>query len=289
MRALVLSCAVLVALLAVANRFTAADGATSPSSRTGTWSIQSGAGSDLQLTLIVRSSDGSDTESDSVPYTSASFAGISLDRIKSLDGPANFRIVRDAGSFDCRGSFAGGQGGGVFTFEPDASFAAALASRGLGGISDDDQFALAMAGFSLATLDQLRSVGTTGLTGHELVVLSQHGVDGSYVSAMTAQGVHPASADDWVRLRDHGVEPEFVAALTGDGLHADPDQLVKLADHGVDAAFAAGVEKDGYHPSIDDLVRLSDHGVTLAFIAAMRAHGYAPTIDDLIRLRDSGF
>jgi hypothetical protein len=291
MRLVFAACAATAALLlAGAYRLAAPVSADTPSTpRTGTWTIQSGAGNDVQLTLMVRGADGSDTESDSVPYLPASFDGISLGRIKTLDGPATFRIVRDAGAFDCRGSFAGGQGGGVFTYAPSAAFAAALASRGLGGISDDDQFALAMSGFALATLDQLRATGTAGLTGHELVALSQHGVDGEYVRAMAAQSVRPATADEWVRLRDHGVEPEFVAALSRDGLHPDPDELVELADHGVDAAFASGVEKFGYHPSVDDLVRLCDHGVTLAFIADMRAHGYAPTIDDLIRLRDSGF
>jgi hypothetical protein len=230
-------------------------------SRTGTWSIQSATSqSEIQLSLTYQHDGDTDQDSYALPLDAATFPGLTMTEVRSGDGQAHFRIVRDPGTFVCDGVFKGGQGAGLFTFVKSDAFAAALEARGLGSISADDQFSLAMNGFSLSTVDLLRSMHVSGLSAGVLKQLGDHGVDDAYIRALVAQGVTPASIDDYIRLRDHGV----------------------------DAAFVSGLAADGYHPDIDDLVRLQDHGVTLDFIAKLKAHGYTPSIDDLIRLRDAG-
>jgi hypothetical protein len=231
------------------------------SGRTGTWSIDGRYSTrEIQLSLTYRDSHGSDEESNGVPFDLSKFPGLNAATFAASSADVRFKIVRDAGTFDCEGVFRNGLGSGVFTFVNSEAFAAALASRGLGAISDDDQFHLAMGGMTLATVDALRAQGVSGLSAHELVRLGDHGVDDRFIRDLAATGVKPGSVDDYVRLADHGVTPDFVA----------------------------GLGRDGYHPSVDDLVRLCDHGVTLDFIARLKSHGYTPTVDDLIRLRDAG-
>ena len=273
------------ALLACAPGRPAADGATT---HEGTWRIGYVSATTIDFEMSYRNDGHSWDSGDTIPFDATAFNGLTLADIKSADGAKHFRIVRDAGSFDCNGYFAHGVGSGVFDFTPGGAFADALEARGVGRPSGDDEFSLAMADVSLTMVDRLKAAGISGLDSAALVRLAEHGVNGKYVADLKADGVKPSSIDDLVRLRDHGVDPDFVAGLARGGYHPSVDDLVRLRDHGVTAEFAAGLARYGYHAGADDLVRLLDHGVTLDFVARLQAHGYHPSIDDLIRLRDSG-
>ncbi len=264
----------------------ASDDAAGP--RAGTWTLRYVSPSTIDLELSYRNGDSSWNEGDTRAFASAGVHGLTMDDLRTGHGDKHFTIVRDAGTFACDGTFSSGIASGVYTFEPSASYADALAARGLGRPDAADAFRLAFSDVSLATVDDLIAAHVSGLSIPGLVRLSEHGVGASYVKELDDRGVHVASVDDLVRLRDHGVDPDFVAGLAKYGFHPSSDELVRLRDHGVDSDFVAGLSKYGYHPSTDELVRLRDHGVDLAFVARLAAHGYHPSVDDLIRLRDSG-
>jgi hypothetical protein len=249
--------ALAAALLACASGQPAADGA---GVHEGTWRISYVSATTIDFELSYRNDGHSWDSGDTIPFDASAYSGLTLSDIRSAAGAKHFRIVRDAGSFDCNGYFAHGIGSGVFDFTPSDAFASALEARGLGRPSLDDQFSLALANVSLAMIDQLKAAGVAGLDSAALVRLADHDVNGKYVADLKADGVRPASVDDLVRLRDHDVSADFVA----------------------------GLARYGYHPSVDDLVRLRDHDVNLDFVARLKAHGYHPSVDDLIRLRDSG-
>src|SRR4051794_19858371 len=46
------------------------------------------------------------------------------------EGKVSFRLVREAGTVSCEGSFLDGRGTGVFTFTPDMSFVQTLRAKG---------------------------------------------------------------------------------------------------------------------------------------------------------------
>jgi hypothetical protein len=173
-----------------------------------------------------------------------------------------FTIQSDAGTFFAQGTFSGGSGSGTWTFSPSSSFRSELQRRGVGQPSAEEQFALAMSDFKLASLDALLADGFEKPSAHDLVRMTEHGVTDDYIAAMKGLQFSPKTVDSLIRLRDHGVTAQYMHDL----------------------------QKLGYNPSADDLVRLVDHGVTVNFIQRMREHGYTHlSADDLIRLRDHGF
>lgn len=173
-----------------------------------------------------------------------------------------FTIHSDAGDFQAQGRWDGSQGAGTWTFEPNPSFASELSRRGVGAPTAEDQFALAMSDFKLASLDSLIAAGFARPSARDLVRMSEHGISDSYVAAMKGLQFSPKTIDSLIRLRDHGVTPQYVRDL----------------------------QNFGYRPTADELVRLRDHGVTASFVQRMREHGYARlSADELIELRDHGF
>jgi hypothetical protein len=226
----------------------------------GTWRVSYRSATTIDLELSYRNGHSSWSSGDTVPFDSGAFSGLTLDDIKSASGERHFRIVRDAGSFDCNGYFASGNGAGVLEFVPSSTYAGALESRGLGRPSDSDQFSLALADVRIETIDRLRAAGIAGLSAKALVRMADHDVTAKYVEGLTAGGVKPASVDDLIRLRDHDVQPDYIS----------------------------GLARYGYRPGVDELVRLRDHDVTIDFVARLKSHGYSPSVDELIRLRDTG-
>ena len=260
------------------------------SSFEGTWSLRYISSSTVALEMSYRNGGSFWDVGGTQAFDTAGLRGLTIDDIRKAQGDRHFQIVRDAGAFDCSGVFADGQGSGIFSFAPSASYADALQARGLGRPDEEDAFQLALENISLSYVDRLKAAGIGGLSASSLVSLAEHGVSARTFEALEAAGVRPGDVDDLVALADHGVNPEFVSALSKFGYHAGVQDLVRLRDHGVDAAYVGAMIRLGYHVSSDDLVRLRDHGVDSAFVQKLEAHGYKNlSVDDLIRLRDAGF
>ncbi len=262
-------------------------------STVGRWAISSRSDDQTRVQLRLEYSDSADggysnsTWSSAVPLADA---GIPGERLRAPIGPVTFAIQREPGTFACTGSAGEGSGAGQFTYAANARFDDALASRGLGRPTYHQSLELAIAGATLAFVDQLRSSAQHPTVG-DLVRVMQHGVNPRYVADLASLGYHVASLDELVRLRDHGVSAEFIRAVQTAGFrNLSPDDLVRLADHGVTPRYIGDLAGAGYkNLSADDLVRLRDHGVSVAFVDRLKAHGYTNlSVHDLIRLRDSG-
>ena len=53
-----------------------------------------------------------------------------LNRQQAQNGKVSFRLVREAGTIDCEGTFQNGRGAGTFTFTPNTGFVEAMRARG---------------------------------------------------------------------------------------------------------------------------------------------------------------
>ena len=288
----------------------------------GRWSISPARGDDqsrVQLRLEYSdSSDGYSHSSWSSPVA-LSDAGIPPERLRGPIGPVTFRIQREPGSFDCAGSAGEGSGAGQFTYAPSTRFDDALSSRGVGRPTYKESLELAIAGATLAFVDQIRASSQRATVG-DIVRVVQHGVNPRYVTDLAALGYKVTSLDQLVRLRDHGVSTDFIRAVQNAGYrNLSPDDLVRLADHGVREKYITDLRTAGYtqvtadqlvtlrdhgvtpryigdlaaagykNLAPEDLVALRDHGVSVAFVDRLRSHGYNNlSVRDLIRLRDSG-
>ncbi len=245
--------------------------------------------------------------------------GIAPERLRGPIGPVTFRMQREPGTFDCTGSAGEGSGAGQFVYAPNPKFDDALAARGVGRPNVEQSLELAIAGTTLAFVDQVRGTAKNVTVG-DVVRVVQHGVNPRYIGDLASLGYRGASLDDLVRMRDHGVTPDFVRAVQAagySGLSAEDlvrltdhgvreryisemrsagytkvtaDQLVRLRDHGVTSRYVAELATAGYkNLSADDLIALRDHGVSAGFVDRLKTHGYTNLpVRDLIRLRDSG-
>jgi len=310
-----------VLLLAALVAFPLAAGAASSPS-VGRWAISSNRQDDagkVSLLFVYERNDARGFDSSSWSSGVAlSEVGLTPARLGAPIAPYAFKVVRDPGTFDCVGTVGEGLGGGQFTFSQSTGFGDALASRGVGHPTLEQSLTLAIAGTTVAFVDDISKAGIKPSID-DLVRLAQHGVGPRYVAelaaagyridnadslmrmrdhgvnansihALQAAGFKNLSTDDLVRLADHGVRESFITGLAAAGYKLSPDDLVRFADHGVRAAFIADLAKAGYtHLSADDLVKLADRGVRASYIDDLAKHGYTRLpVDDLIRLRDHG-
>jgi hypothetical protein len=255
--------------------------------------------------------------SNSFDIASSELKGFDSAAFASSGAKSQFELVRDAGNFHCEGWFANGSASGHWTFAPNAQYAAALAQKGVGTPTVEEQMRLGLsnsplelvdvlkqAGYSFnvddlirtanhgVSLEYVRSMNQLGYkpeTLEYLIKMRDHGVNPTYVRELAAAGLDKLPAPEIIKMRDHGVTPDYIHGLAKHGIKGlDGEELAKLRDHGVDPEFIAGMEASGIHSAPQDWIRLRDHGVNPEFVSAVKKTGITLSADDLVRLRDHG-
>lgn len=289
-----------------------------------TLSPRSSAPSDtVQLALSYRTgSNGHNMNSGS--WKLAELQGLTAAQLGSSQGsPATFRIAREAGVLDCSGVVRQWRGTGECSFRPDARYAAALQSRGIGRPNLREHYQLMVQDVGTPLIQELERQGYKRPGIDDLVAAGIHGVTVPYIRSMAAAGYRLGKVDELVAFRIHGVDADYVremAALSPPGGRYSADQLVAMRIHGVSAAKAREYAQLGYRGishgdlvsmaihgvtptyireladlgyrglSASDLVSMRIHGVTPAYVRDMRAAGYTlPSAEQLVRMRISGF
>ncbi|MGH9160153.1 MAG: M56 family metallopeptidase [Vicinamibacteraceae bacterium] len=280
----------------------------------GTWEIRP---ADRKGMVHLRLVEGDSSSGSTMAI--AQLEGLTAAQLGGADGPVQFRLRRDAGTFTFDGVMRRGVGAGTFSFTPDPRFPEELAKRGFARPDAREQYQMARHDVGYAFLDELNAQGYAKLDTSELVRAGQHGVDVAYVKELGAlgyrlgslaplielrdHGVTPAfirgladqgykglSADDLRQARDHGVTPEYVRAMRDAGYASVPiDELINARDHGVTADFVRELNAAGHGKlPLDQLIAVRDHGVSPAYVQEMRQLGYALPVEGLIRARDHG-
>jgi len=178
----------LVAVLAALVALPVAAAAASPA--TGRWAISSYRTDDAGKVTLRLDYERNDTRG----FSNSSWAfgiplsdvGLSPERFAAPIAPYSFKYVREAGTFDCIGTVGDGQGAGQYTFSQNGGFGDALASRGIGRPTFEQSLSLAMAGTTLAFIDDISKSGTKP-TIESIVHLAQHGVGPRYVAELAAR------------------------------------------------------------------------------------------------------
>ena len=251
------------------------------------------------------------------------FRGLSaVNRNAAGEVPAQFQLVRDAGTFDFNGTFSDGDGVGRFTFTPDAAYGGKL--RGIGvavdsDLTDERLFSLALHDVSAdfirdmrglgyseplskyiafrihgATPDYVRAMqalGFNNISSDRLLAFRIHGVTPDYVREMKQAGFDATDADRLVSFRIHGVTPEFARDMRAMGVTGlSPDQLVAMRIHGVSSTFVRELSELGYRNlSSEELVRMRIHGVTTRFIRDLSEAGYKGVpVEKLVQMKIRG-
>ena len=237
----------------------------------------------VQLTLSYRSRGGHSQWSNSI--NTDELQGFDPAQLAArADGPVRFRIVRDAGRFDCEG-IARRQGGrGECRFESDPAFAAELERRGIGRPTRAESFGLALARVGIELLDSLDRHHYSRPAVGDLMRSGIHGVTATYVDEMTRAGWPAGALGGLVEMRIHGVSAPYVRALAEAGYRPDAAMVRQLAIHGVTIDFIREMGDLGYSRlTAEELVTLRIHGVSAQFVRALAELGYEGLSADQLR------
>jgi beta-lactamase regulating signal transducer with metallopeptidase domain len=252
---------------------------------TGTWELRPG-----RETGTVNVSMRTGRSSHGRTMTIAQLEALTGVRIAGANGPIQFPLRREAGTFTIDGVCRSGVCGGTYAFEPNPAFPVELAKRGIGAPTAREQFDLAVMDVGVAWLDELSKHGYKKPDIQGMVRAAEHGVSLDYVRGMAGLGYRVGTVDELVRMRDHGVDPGYVRGMAANGFSdLSSDDLVRARDHGVDPTYVKGMRDLGYE--MKDLARLiaaRDHGVDPEYVRGMQQFGYRLELDDLRRTRDHG-
>ncbi len=256
------------------------------SERPGTWEIQA---SDTPGMVRLRVTEKDSSSQTDVPV--AQLDGLTGLRLESANGPVQFKLRRDAGTFTFDGVVRNGVGAGTFDFAPDPAFADGLVKRGFTRPTPTEQYQLARSDVGYAFLDELNAQGYTKPQTADLVRAGQHGVSPTYLRDMGALGYRLGSLDPLITLRDHGITPDYVRELADLGYKGlAPDAIRQARDHGITPAYVRGMRDAGYGSlSMDHLINARDHGITPEYVRELGDAGYRGlALDEVINVRDHG-
>ncbi len=221
---------------------------------------------------------------------------IAIDQFEGLkallqaNGPARFRLRRDAGVFEFDGVVRKGAGGGTMEFVPSETFGSELVKRGLAKPTRIEQLKMAWHDTGFAFIDELAAQKYQRPSLEQLVSAGDHGVDRNYLRELGGLGYRVGSVDALIRLHDHGVSGEYVRDIAALGLkNLNADELVRARDHGVGPEYIRDMRALGYTLTLDELVTARDHGVSPAWVrrAESRRSRHLP-LTELVSLRDHG-
>jgi hypothetical protein len=221
----------------------------------------------------------------------ADLQGLDPALLKTGSTVVRFRIVRDAGNFECEGTVWHGAGNGECSFAPGRAFAADLGKTGYGIPSDVQLFHLAMADIGRAYVAEVARQGYARPEIAQLIDAGDHGVHLAWLTQMGALGYHVGTLPALVTMRDHGVGPDYIKSVVDAGLtDLSPATLVAMRDHGVSAAYIGQLRQVGYaHVGVEKLIELRDHGISADYVEALSQNGLKGLpLDQLVALRDHG-
>ena len=219
-----------------------------------------------------------------------------LNRGDTLNGKANFRLVREAGTIDCEGTFVDGRGSGTFRFTGNQSYVDAMRSRGFDFAKsakhgsndlDDRLFTAATLNLTTAFADDLKSADFGPLDVDDLFKAAIFKVTPQFMAEMKATGFPNLSLEDLVKARIFKIDAEFVRRIRGMGFATESfESLVKFSIFKVTPEFLNEIKNEGFTDlSSEDVVKLRIFKIDAAYIRESRAEEPNITIEQLVQRR----
>lgn len=265
--------------------------ATQEEQFTGQWTLETKANTEKVWFSLYRQGERGSFSQSSSDFPLDKFRGLTREQLMAGGENVSFKLVRDAGTLDCRGWFKDGKGSGHFTFIASQSFVSEMLKLGYQRLSSEQLFALAMHDVSLGYIEELKALGYDNLSLDDLIAMKIHGVTTKYIVELRARGYDQLSSEQLVAMRIHGVTIEFIEDLAAHGYkRLSSDDLVAMRIHGVTTDVIREMQALGYEsPSAEELVAMRIHGVTPEFVKELGALGYKSVpADELVAMRIHG-
>ena len=220
-----------------------------------------------------------------------------LTRESAQNGKVNFRLVREAGTVECEGTFVNGKGSGTFRFTPDSGYLNAMRSRGFDfeksaakneGSVEDKQLSAALLNVTTALADDLRSVGFGDLETENLFKAAIFKIDSKFMAEMKATGFPDLKMEDLVKARIFKIDADYVRQVKDMGFadKADFEGLVKFRIFKITPEFLAALKAEGFtNLSSEEVVKFSIFKIDPEFIRKTKAEDPNVTVEDMVRMK----
>ncbi len=217
--------------------------------------------------------------------------GFPSDATSSTRANVNFRIVREAGTFNCEGYFGAGKGAGFWTLTPSQSFISAMRGRGYDNLTEEELLKAALHNLTTKFIEDLKAVGYDRLELRQLLRAVTHEVTPAYIREMQAAGYQGLTMEQLVRARNHEIDSQYVKEVQAMGFDKQPlESLIRLRNHEITQGFINQMRSAGFdNLSIEELVRLKNHEITPEFVNGLKMEGYADiSVAVAVRLKNHG-
>lgn len=216
---------------------------------------------------------------------------------QTQNGKVSFRLVREAGTIQCDGSFADGRGSGTFTFVPNQGFIDAMRSRGFDferstsrrGDSDviDRLFTAATVNVTTALADDLLAANFGKLDVDDLFKAAIFKIDGKFMAEMKATGFPNMDMEDLVKARIFKIDAAYVRQVHEMGFENEGfEGLVKFRIFKVTPEFLADLKNVGFtNLSSEEIVKFRIFNIDSDFIRKAKAEEPNITVEQLVQMK----
>jgi len=233
-------------------------------------------GDEVQFTVIRRSAGGGRHNS-SNGIALGELQGLTRQQVSAARTDVNFRLVREAGTFQCEGTFREGKGAGHWTLTPSQSFISAMQGRGYDNLSEDDLFSAALFDINIKTIEDLKAAGFDRLSFKELVEASIFKVTGDFARELKSAGLENLTFKQLVEARIFKVDAQYVKEVQAMGFERQPlKTLVEMRIFKITPEYIREMRSMGFaNLSLKQLTEMRIHSVTPEFVNGLKAEGYA--------------
>lgn len=219
-----------------------------------------------------------------------------LTREQTQNGNVNFRIVREAGTVECEGTFTNGKGSGTFRFTPNMSYVQGMKSRGFDfeksssrGVDSVEERLLSAALIDVTTslADDLRSVGFGNLDIDDLFKAAIFKIDSKFMAEMKATGFPNLTMEDLVKARIFKIDADYVRQVNDMGFaEKDFEKLVKFRIFKVTPEFLSEIKAEGLTDlDSEDIVKLRIFKIGAEYIRRAKQQDPNVTVEDLVQMK----
>ena len=215
---------------------------------------------------------------------------------QTQNGRVNFRLVREAGTVECEGTFVNGTGSGTFRFIPDAGYLSAMSSRGFDFTKSDSrhqeavedrQFSAALLNVTTALADDLKSIDLGPLDVDDLFKAAIFKVDSKFMAEMKASGFPDLKMEDLVKARIFKIDADYVRQVHQMGFSEKGfEGLVKFRIFNVTPEFLNELKAQGFsNLSSEEIVKFRIFNIDPEFIRKAKAEDPNVTVEQMVQMK----
>ncbi len=222
-----------------------------------------------------------------------------LSREQTVNGSVRFSLVREAGTFECEGTFINGKGSGTFVFTPDQGFFASMKAKGFDFAKDDDRdvqsfderaMSAALINVTSALADDLLSVNFGKLDADDLFKAAIFKIDSKFMAEMKASGFPNLGMEDLVKARIFKIDADYVKQVHEMGFSEKGfEGLVKFRIFKVTPEFLGELKAAGLKDlDSEDIVKCRIFKIDAEFVRKAKADDPNVTIEELVKMKIFG-